>query len=252
MSISDEQLVAYADGELDGAEFVTQRATLEAALQSDPALARRLAQHRLLREHLSGLHASVLAEPVPERLLAAARATAGAPVTDLNAVRAAKAAQGRPARRVPIWSAMAASVLIAVGVGYLAFLQRSGNPLALKNGELVARAALDQALNQQLSGAASVGGIAQMGVSFRARNGEYCRTFALNQAHPVAGLACRQDQAWHIKALAPTDSTPGNAAGYRLAASELPPTVRTKVEELIDGDPLDAAAEAQARTAQWR
>lgn len=252
MIISDEQLMAYADGELDGAEFVTQRALLEAALQADPALARRLAQHRQLREQLGTLHAAVLDEPVPERLLAAARALPRATVTDLNAVRAAKAAAHRPKRRVPIWSALAASVLVAAGVGYLAFSQRTGSPLGLKNGELVARAALDQALNQQLAGSVPTGALAQMGVSFRAKSGAYCRTFVLNQAHPVAGLACHQDQDWHIKALAPTTNAPGNAVGYRLAASDLPPTVRTQVEDLIEGDPLDAAGEAHARQSHWR
>jgi len=252
MSISDEQLMAYADGELDGAQFVTQRAALEAALQSDPALARRLAQHRQLREQLGTLHAAVLDEPVPERLLAAARAEPQATVTDLNAVRTAKAAAQRPTRRVPVWSALAASVLVAAGVGYLAYSQRGGSPLALQNGELVARAALARALNQQLAGAAPEGALAQMGVSFRSRSGTYCRTFVLNQAHPIAGLACHQDQDWYIKAVAPAIRAPGNAAGYRLAASDLPPTVRSQVEDLIAGDPLDASGEAQARQSHWR
>jgi anti-sigma factor RsiW len=251
MTISDEQLMAYADGELEGAEFVTQRALLEAALQADPALAQRVAQHRLLRAQLGSLHAGALEEPVPERLLAAARAQPSATVTDLNAVRAAKAAAQRAARRVPIWSALAASVLIAAGVGYIAFLQRGGNPLVLKNGELLASAALDRALNQQLAGTVPAGGNVQMGVSFRARNGAYCRSFVLSQAQR-AGLACHQDQSWHIKALAPTEAVATSADGYRLAASELPPTVRSKIEELIDGEPLDAAGEAQARHAQWR
>jgi anti-sigma factor RsiW len=256
MSISDEELMAYADGELDGAQFVSRRAALEAALQADPELARRVAEHRQLREQLGTLHAEALEEPVPERLLTAARAVSAAlpsaTVTDLAAVRAARAAAARPGRRVPVWSALAASVLIAAGVGYFAFLQHGGNPLALKNGELVARAALDRALNQQLAGTAPIGAVAQMGVSFRAKTGAYCRSFVLKQAHPVAGLACHQGPDWIIKALAPSLSAPSSADTYRLAASELPPTVRSKIEELIAGDPLDAAAEAQARQAQWR
>ena len=226
MSISDEELMAYADGELDRGAIVTRRAALEAALQADPELARRVAQHRQLREQLGGLHAGVLAEPVPEPLLTAARAVSAAlpsaTVTDLAAVRAAKAAAARPGRRVPVWSALAASLLIAAGVGYFAYLQRGGNPLALKNGELVARAALEQALNQQLAGTAPSGAAAQMGVSFRAKNGAYCRSFVLKQAQPVAGLACRQGPDWLIKALAPTLAAPGGADAYRLAASELP------------------------------
>jgi hypothetical protein len=146
---------------------------------------------------------------------------------------------------------MAASLLVAVAVGYLAFSQRSGNTLALKNGELVARAALDRALNEQLAGAAPANAVAQMGLSFRAKDGGYCRTFTLNQAHPVGGLACLEGSDWHIRAIAPIAPAAGSAEAYRLAASELPGTVRTAVEELIDGDPLDAAAEARARAAHW-
>jgi hypothetical protein len=146
---------------------------------------------------------------------------------------------------------MAASLLVAAGVGYIAFSQRTGNPLGLKNGELVARASLDQALNQQLAGSAPANSTAQMGVSFRAKDGSYCRTFVLKQGHPVGGLACLQNADWHIKAIAPIAPAAGSAEAYRLAASDLPASVRSMAEQLIEGDPLDAAGEARARAAHW-
>lgn len=251
MTISDEELMAYADGELDDAEFLTQRTQLEAALQADPALQRRVAEHRALRARLGKLHAEVLDEPVPDRLLAVLANRPTATVTDLGAHREAKARAAPSKRRVATWSAMAASLLVATGVGYLAFSQRGANPLLLKNGELVARAGLDKALNQQLAGAASASSVAQMGVSFRAKDGSYCRTFVLNQGHPVGGLACLHDEDWHIKALAPIAPAAGSAEAYRLAASDMPGIVRSTAEQLIEGEPLDAAAEAQARAAHW-
>jgi len=72
VSIPDEKLMAYADGELDAVE----RAQVEAAIDADPSLARRVEKHRALRSKVSSAYASVLDEPVSERLLNAVR---GAP-----------------------------------------------------------------------------------------------------------------------------------------------------------------------------
>ena len=63
-AITDEQLMAYADGELDA----PMREVVEAALAADPALVSRLAAHEALRERLRGAFAAELDEPVPARL----------------------------------------------------------------------------------------------------------------------------------------------------------------------------------------
>ena len=72
MSFSDEIVMAYVDGELGDAT----RAALELAMATDPDLAQRVARHRELRTRVQGAFDPVLAEPVPERLLAAAKGTA--------------------------------------------------------------------------------------------------------------------------------------------------------------------------------
>ena len=69
MTISDETLMAYVDGELD----VAGRASVEAAMQQDPGIGKRIARHRALREKLQGAFSAVLEEPVPDRLIQAAR-----------------------------------------------------------------------------------------------------------------------------------------------------------------------------------
>ncbi len=74
MTISDEQLMAYVDGELDA----DARAQIEAAMVSDAELARRVARQQRLREKLRAAFDEVLREPVPDRLLAAARNAPGA------------------------------------------------------------------------------------------------------------------------------------------------------------------------------
>jgi anti-sigma factor RsiW len=116
---SDETLIAYLDGELEP----SARAEVEACLETDVSL----------RDHMSGLTESarllraafdpILHEPIPEKLIAAARGETTAEVVDLGAVR-----QRRLGRGWVQW-AMAAGVaglLIGGGVGYFV-----GGPVAV-------------------------------------------------------------------------------------------------------------------------
>ena len=92
----------------------------------------------------------------------------------------------------------------------------------------------------------------QIGVSFRARNGDYCRTFVLRGTSALAGLACRGQEAWRLEVLAQNPAQPAAAAGYRPAGSALPTSVARTLDALIAGEPLDAGAEAAARERGWR
>ena len=64
MTISPEQLAAYADGELD--EITAAR--VRRAVEGDPHLASDLAQLTELHNMLAARFDPILAEPVPERL----------------------------------------------------------------------------------------------------------------------------------------------------------------------------------------
>ena len=76
-------LLAYVDGELDAAA----RADVDAAIAVDPQLAQRVQQQQALRQMLSATYDPVLDEPMPARLLAAARAPLPSrKVVDLGAV----------------------------------------------------------------------------------------------------------------------------------------------------------------------
>lgn len=90
-----------------------------------------------------------------------------------------------------------------------------------------------------------------MGVSFRSRQRSYCRTFRLRDSGD-AGLACHEKNQWPVRVLAHSESGATTAAGYRQAASSLPPAVLQAVSDAIAGDALDASAEAQARASGWR
>jgi len=72
VNYDDETLMAYADGELDAA----LTAEISAAMETDPVLAQRVERHRALRTQVAGAYATVLEQPVPERLLAAANGPA--------------------------------------------------------------------------------------------------------------------------------------------------------------------------------
>ncbi|HEX3398609.1 MAG TPA: zf-HC2 domain-containing protein, partial [Steroidobacteraceae bacterium] len=143
MTISDEMLMAYADGELDA----PTRARIEAAMKEDPEIAKRVAQHRALREAMQGAFAAVLREPVPERLIAAARGQSAAggqsearggneprarneadgeteaPESAVVDMFLALAARRKASARSSRWqaTAMAASLLLGLGLGFLAW-----------------------------------------------------------------------------------------------------------------------------------
>jgi hypothetical protein len=244
MRFSDETVMAYADGELDAATC----AALEAALPNDPELAERLAQQRALRARLQSAFDPVLDEPVPERLLAAARAP---PATLANANVIALRPAARARWSWPQWSAIAASLVCGALLGPFLFRTPASGPFVAHEGVVRAAGALEHALTEQLASSQSADAPVQIGLSFRARAGQYCRTFVLRGQGALAGLACRDGQAWRVQVLAATEAQ-GPASGYRPAASTLPPAVTHTVDELIAGDALDANAEAAARAHDWR
>jgi anti-sigma factor RsiW len=275
MSIPDETLMAYADGELEPA----QRAEVEAAMTADPKLAERVEQHRALRRKLSSALDPVLLETLPNALVATVRtspaavpgaatdrsaAERGATVTDLRRVRAARAAEAKEAaafaRRAETprvtwtwfeWAAVAASVAIGAVIAHVAMKSPDTSRIGTDGGRLVAQADLAQALSTQLAIDQPVDAPVQIGVSFRSKAGDTCRTFTMKEQHVLGGLACRQQNKWHVQLLA--DAPPGSnsESGYKPAGGSMPASVVAAVEKQIDGEPLDAAAEAAARARGW-
>ncbi len=258
-SITDEQLMAFADDELSGAEHDN----IAAAVAADPALAERLAQQRRLREQLQRAFAGELDEPVPERLLQAvapaaapAPAPARAPVISLARHRAAVEAARTPAapRARPgwvQWGGLAASIAIGVLIGHFGW--PGGNAahdgFALEAGKLVARGPLQASLSTQTAATPEPGAAVQLHFSFVDQAGRYCRTFSTSGN---AGLACREGSDWAAQWL--VDSPPGATppGGMRQAGSALPAALLAEVDRRIDGPPLDAAAEQQALQRGWQ
>ena len=233
MRIDDAMLMAYADGELDPAA----RAEVEAAIAADPALQARVAAHRELRAMVSGAYAGVADEPVPDRLAAMLRPTAE--VVDFAAAKARRETPAAAPRRWPQWTAIAATLVVGVLAGRMIDLGPSASIIA-RDGTLVAQGELARTLDTQLAGG-------EVGLSFRNREGDHCRTF---NADGLAGVACRDGDRWGVQMALAT--APAAAGDYRMAGSDTPPEVLRAVEAMIDGEPLDAAAEAAARAQGWR
>jgi hypothetical protein len=246
MQFSDEILMAYADGEVDA----DTRRRIEAAMSLDPSLAERIAKHRGLRADLGAAFDGVLDEPVPARLLDAAGGPAKAPtakIANLDAVRTAKQREARPKRwSWPEWTSIAASLLIGILVGRSALQPSASALFATTDAGIIASGDLSTALNDHSRGVADDPAV-WIGLSFRNRSGEYCRTFT---ARASAGFACREADAWKVRAL--SEGAPPAAGGeYRMAGSELPPAIVAAIEDSMAGEALDADEEQAARSRGW-
>jgi anti-sigma factor RsiW len=262
MTIPDETLMAYADGELDAAA----RAAVESAMREDPQIEQRVAAHRTLRRKVQAAYSAELSEGVPERLLAAARGdgstqaaksavgTQGSKVVNLQAARAAmERSKSRARPPPPQWrtaGTIAASLIAGVGLGFFIWGHTESPLMRSAGGALVARGELAKALSNQLAADQSQSSAVQIGVSFRAKSGDYCRTFALSGAVSPSGLACRRADQWQVQALS---QEPGTVSGseYRTAGSAMSATILKSVEEQISGEPLDQAGEKAARRRGW-
>jgi negative regulator of sigma E activity len=246
-TIDDETLGAYLDGELDAAA----RATVERAIAANPDLARRVSAQRGLRERLQRAYDGTLAEPVPSRLIAVARGESATSNVET------KAAPGRSRRWQPAgWIALAASFVLAVVlVPRLANGPGSSSLFASSDGKRIARGELAAQLSSALASTpTNADEVVRVGLSYRAQSGEYCRTFEVGSpASARAGIACHETSgAWRVDALERVDAERTGSGPMRQASgADLPEPVRRAIEATIDGDPLDAAAEAAAAQADW-
>ena len=236
MSYDDETLGRYVDGELDARVI----SALEAALAGDPALAARVAALRAVSQELRGAFAGALSEDVPERLKAAVLTTP----TDLRpAVQARRGLFG--AWRLPAFASGAAG---AAGLALGLAIAPSGALALNEDGHLVARGALAAALQDGL--ASEPGGATVIGVSFRDKDGAWCRSFETRAPEAgLAGLACTGDGAWRIETAA---ATPASRGEYAQASATMPDAVRAAIAARRGGEALDAAAERAARDSGWK
>ena len=233
--MDDERFFAWLDGELAPAEAA---ATAD-AVACDPALAARAEAHRAMQARLGSAFDPLMAAPVPDRI--------GEAPVDFTAAR-----EGREARRsgiaaIPHWAAMAATLVLGLGLGTLVASRGARDaPVAIEGGQMVATASLDKALDHQLASAQGGSG-ARIGLTFRTAAGTLCRSFS--GVGGASGLACRSGDQWQVRGLFGAVASSGGE--YRMAAGE-DPRLAALVEQTIAGEPFDAAAEKAAMERGWR
>ncbi len=241
MTITDETLSAFLDGELSAAEA----ATVEAAIKADPALAGRLRTLEDATRRFAAAVRDIDRAPLPagvEALLT--------PKTD-NVVQFRK-----PRREAPKWvvpAAMAATLAAIVFAG--GDLGRTPGAedgrFAVATGPVDRRSALHRALDTTPSAAefAIKGGAVRPVATFRVADGSLCREFVAQSGdHAARAVACRDDRQWTVK-IAATEAA--NAGGYQTASGPAS-AVNAYVDGAIAGDALGADEESGLIKGGWK
>lgn len=236
---NDEQLMAYADGELAAAEH----AAVEAAVAADPALAARVERFRAGRRLLKQRFDAVAEAPVPQALLDLLQAPAARDKVVPLRPRASAPAAAAPRRTRPVWPmALAASLLLALGL--------AGGGWLLRGPGAVAADPLVAVLEQSPSGELRRAGEEEFLVlaSLASADGRWCREYERGPAGGAMqrGLACRDaDGGWQQEAVPPAAPVAGDG-GYQLAGAGDDPAAAPGARR------LDAAEEAARIAAGWR
>lgn len=236
MNITEEQLAAYADGQLDAAGA----AQVEAAIAADPALARKVAAHRALRERLSAHYAPIAAQPVPAQLAdllakGPAQGAGGGEVVSLAAARERRELPAMVRRWAPIAGpALAASLVLALWQPW------QGGPPEGYAGEQLATA-----LDTQLASDRPAGSATRILLSFEREGGDLCRAY---RSEAQGGIACRDASGWKIeRQFALGQAQTGE---FRQAGSEA--DLLATAQDMATGAALDAAGERAARERGWQ
>jgi hypothetical protein len=244
---SDEQVMAYVDGELDE----SSHKAFERLIEQEPELAARVERQHALRTRLLDAFQPTLDEPLPQRLVDAAHSRRRPRRGATDTVR-------QPLRetiRGPAWFAIAASLVVGVLLGQRVFVDDNlaGKMIVSDRAGLRAAGLLAQALSTRLAAEPDDASAVRIGLTYRNNAGEYCRTFVTFSDVDVAGLACHdENDEWRIRVLETQRATPGTAGAMRQAATVLPESIRRKVESELAGEPLDQAGEVEARARDWQ
>lgn len=271
--VSDEILMAYADGELTPEECQM----LERLLRQNPVLRARLEPFIETRTQLASAFEHTLREPVPERLIAAierARPSArpslagfplGSRISGFIESVASHLTPGGYGVTSALAASMAALVVAGGAVGWIAGRTTSPSPslspsetalIVVSGPDLVAAGALAHALDANPSrtilktdgGQTSIEPI----VSFKTKTDTVCREYRVTVAtakNDSAGLACRNPNGtWRIAQHVETQKLAAAApreGDYQTATGTNIPAIDAMVETMISGEAFGIDDEAQ-------
>lgn len=216
-NFTDEQLMAFADGEADE----TRASAIREAMATDPLLTRRIDMFRE-SSRLAGM--ALPLEPVSSDLEAriramAAKAKGAAAPAELGAAQRVRvtANDNAPWWRLPL----AASIVFALGLGGGYMLR--GETLSEQSTVSIA-GLMDRELQSALETVPSGNETAVSGGKFRAiasfknRDSNVCREFEKDSGSPlsVVGVACHENGRWSVNTVVASGQ---NAQGYAPASS---------------------------------
>lgn len=269
MSIDDQTLIAYLDGELPAAGF----AAVEAALAADPALARRLDRLATCDERVRRSYQAVLEEPVPPALIAAILEAPDPRRHPVSTPVAAPALapgggwwqrlQAGTDRLFSGRSGLALASLASVAMGAWLIVSRpapADGDWALRSGEPVTERSLLVALETAPSGRTVEAAGRQYLVlaSFERHDGDFCREFNVSgnerDAADHLGVACRQATGVWSLAVVATEERPADPAqgGYRTASERQFEVVDAWRLAQTRGEPLAPEQERALIDRGWR
>jgi anti-sigma factor RsiW len=248
---TDDELLSAL---LDGALSPDDAARLEHRLEREPALRARLEALERANTAVRDAYAGVVDEPLPKQLLE----LLGTETAAADNVVPLAARQPRERRSFVPPTALAASIALAVGVALGVVLAPSRQApdaieLAAEGGAVAPGSALFEMLERVPSAESrelSAGVTATPVVTFGTAGGGYCREVDVASTEGTTQmLACRRDGAWR---LAHTSYVAGTSTdGVFRPAAGPSPAMDAAIDELIDGAPLDSAAERALLGSGW-
>jgi anti-sigma factor RsiW len=268
--ISDEQLMAYADGELADAES----RLVETYLSEHPDGNRRLDVFIQTRNELRTVFSQPLYEPVPDRLL---HAVLHAPMSTSGVKPRQTLAKSwnlssfletlwTPLRPVPLAAAFGVALTLGSVAGWTwhsmtARSDGAGQLVAVNGGRVIASGALQRSLETAQSGstvALQAGGerlVMTPVATFERQGGGHCRQYELQPTvgQKTSGIGCRNSSGEWLLELQVVGGAVANASDRVVPAGRSSsPLLEGFVDRTIKGDVLGRADELDLIKQKWR
>ncbi len=246
MTITDEKLSAYIDGELADSELDM----ISQALQQDDRLARRVEQLKSSNHLIVAAYSDIDKTPMPQAVLDMLESTDTAErpqnVVPFPFHRLPRAAQQ--------WAMpIAASMMLVVGLGLGMQITPTGT--AVQRNNVLAAGALDKTspLHHALEKVASLDtyiinatndAAITPSLTFMSVNGDYCREFMVTQNELTnRAVACRKTTTWEVQLVALVPAQNVEDGVYSTASAGFNAQFDEFVDGLISDEPLDADEE---------
>lgn len=264
---SDEQLSAFLDGELSGAEA----AQVERAIESDPEVKRRFAALRQLHARTKSLYVEVLDEAPPAALIAAIRA---APLPRAPSPRWSwrnlfgTGGSGLGALRPSPGLAFAATALVVaagIGGGIAGWQITKGGASGVGSGSAIAAGPVEsasllaQALDETASGQVreNDGVKIELITTVLGEAGQVCREFRSIRdgrgGETSVGVACLgSGERWVVELVALEDTAPADVDVFVPARAAVDQAIEYYFAETIRGETLSLDDEASLMKGGWR